>query len=372
MNIVEMILQALSGDTLTKLAATIGESPESVKKALAAIVPTLLAGIGGLAAKPEKAEKLWSSLKSVDPKVSEDLGGVLAGGADELQKKGTNILEDLLGKQSLAALIVPIAKFLAGNTDLVKKLLPLVAPFLLSFLGKQAKSGGLDLAGLLKLLLSQKSNISKAIPGDLAKSLTGIQGLSDLTSFATDATQSAVKAAGDAAEGSKNMLVPIIAVLGLLGAGYWIFTQMQPTPKLDEEKARRDATATMDQMKTKMGGPEAQAPSADSVDPMESLTKNFTEYFGSIGKSLDGITDEATAKAAVPGLEEMSTRFNQLKAVVDTLPESAREGLTGMLQASQKTLTEKTEKVLGIPGVGELLKPLLEGILEKLAALLKA
>ena len=56
MNIVEMILKSLSGDTLSKLAAAIGESPDAVQKALASIIPLLLSGVGGLAAKPQGAE----------------------------------------------------------------------------------------------------------------------------------------------------------------------------------------------------------------------------------------------------------------------------------------------------------------------------
>jgi hypothetical protein len=34
-------------------------------------------------------------------------------------------------------------------------------------------------------------------------------------------------------------------------------------------------------------------------------------------------------------------------------------------------LTEKSEKVLGIPGVSELLKPILDGLLAKVVAMLK-
>ena len=79
MNIVELILKSLSGETLKQISAMLGQSPESIEKAIAAVVPTLLSGIGGVATKPEGAEKLFNTLKHVN---ADDLGGILAGGAE--------------------------------------------------------------------------------------------------------------------------------------------------------------------------------------------------------------------------------------------------------------------------------------------------
>lgn len=364
MNIVELILKALSGDTLAQLSSMVGESPEAVQKALAAIVPTLLSGIGGAAAKPQGAEKLFNTLKHVN---ADDLGGILTGGAEEAQKSGTNILEDLLGKQSLAGLIVAIGKFLAGNTDLVKKLLPMVAPFLLSILAKQAKLGGLDAAGLLKLLLGQKGNIGAAFPKGLAEGLAGVQGLSDLSNF-TSSTPVASE--------STNWFVPALLAALVLGAAYWWFTQPKPVVKVPEtnmkdvaekmkEQAEKVAEKAADVMEKTKEAVE------DAVDPVKSLTKNFSGYFDSIGGALDGITDETTAKSAVPKLEKMAGEFDGLTKLFKNLPEAARGGFSTLLEGGHKALAEKTEKVLGIAGVSDLLKPLLEGILEKLSALLK-
>ena len=385
MNIVELILKALSGDTLKQLSSLVGESPEVVQKALAAIVPTLLSGVGGLASKPQGAEKLWSALKSVDPEISDNLGSVLAGaGAEELKKKGTSILEDLMGKNSLASLIGPLAAFLAGNTGLVTKLLPLVAPFLLSFLGKQVKSGGLDLAGLTKLLLSQKGNIASALPAGLAKGLAGVQGLGDLTSFASEATKAVSNAGSKAASESTNWLAPALIAGALLLGGLWWFNQTKPSPKIDAEQMARNmgqsisnemaklknATTTgVEQMKE--AAEEGVEHAKELLDPVNALTKNFSGYFDSINGALDGITDADTAKAAMPNLEKLSGQFDDLTGLFKKLPEAARGGFTTLLEAGQKTLAEKSEKVLGIPGVSDLLKPLLDGLLAKIAELLK-
>ncbi len=370
MNIVELILKLLGGDTLKQLASLTGESPDLVQKALGAIVPTLLSGIGGAAAKPNGAEKLFNTLRSVDDSLSDNLGSVIAkGGADELAKKGTNILGDLLGSGGLTALIGPIAKFLAGNTALVSKLLPMIAPFALSVLSKQVKSGGLDAAGLLKLLLSQKSNIARAIPGDLAKGLAGVQGLSDLTSFASDTASKVGQAGSEAAKESTNWLLPILALAALLGGLLWFLSQAKPVVK---EVAREtmgkveeaSESAAMAIEKAKMAAEAA-------VDPVKALTEDFTGYFKSIDGALDGITDVDTAKAAVPNLEKLVGQFEGLSGLFNKLPAAGRGGVLSLLEGGQKTLQEKAEKAVGIPGVGELIKPLLDGLLEKLAALIK-
>lgn len=362
MNIVELLLKSLSGETLKQLASALGQSPESLQKALSAIVPLFLSGLGGLASKPDGAEKIMSTLKSVDELNPDDFGKILAGGkGDEISQKGTNILEVLLGKQGLAALLIPLAKYLASNTEVVKKLLSLAAPLLMSIVSKQMKSGGLDIAGLLKLLLSQKGNIANALPKGLASELVGVQGLGDLTSFATDSVQAVGNAAKSAAAESTNWFVPGLVALALIGAGLWYLSNGKPAVKPGDASVN-PASVHVD----------LPAATVADVDPVKALTEKFTGYFDSVGGALDGITDEATAKTALPQVQKMAEQFDDLKGLFDKLPAAAKTGLNGLLESSQKTLTEKVEKVLGIPGVGELLKPALEGILEKIAALLKA
>jgi hypothetical protein len=375
MNIVELILKLLGGDTLKQLSAFTGESPDLVQKALGAIVPTLLSGIGGAAAKPNGAEKLFNSLRSIDDSLSDNLGSVIAkGGADELAKKGTNILGDLLGGGALTALIGPLAKFLAGNTALVSKLLPMIAPFALSVLSKQVKSGGLDAAGLLKMLLSQKSNIARAIPGDLAKGLAGVQGLSDLANFASDTaatvghTASKVGQAGkEVAKESTNWFLPLLALAALIGGLLWWLSQSKPPVK---ENNAPPMTGKMIERAEEMAA-EVKDKVEATLDPVKALTEDFTGYFKSIDGALDGITDVDTAKAAVPNLEKLVGQFDGLSALFSKLPAAGRGGVLSLLEGGEKTLQEKAEKAIGIPGVGELIKPLLDGLLQKLSALIK-
>lgn len=365
MNIVEMILKSLSGETLQKLAAAIGESPESVQKALTAIVPTILSGLGSLATSPQGGEKLWNSLRSVDGQVADELGGILAGGgADELAKKGAGILEDLLGKGGLAALIGPIAKYIASNPELVKKLLPLVVPFILSFLGKQIKDGGFDLASLLKLLMAQKANIAKAMPAELRNSLAGVQGLGDLTTFASDATRKLTSTGSSTlaqSADSTQWFVPLMALIALLAAGAWWLNQPKP--------AVVDPTKTIENRPAVDTGAVGVTPGPQ--DPAESITKTFSGYVQETSRILDSVTDVPTAESAAPQLTGLTSQMDALAATLEDLPDSSRAIVSSIVKQGQKTLQDKADKVLAIPGVGEILKPILDTLLEKVSSLIK-
>ncbi len=243
MNLVEqMMKQLLAGDSLGQLADAAGAGQDDTKKAISAAVPALLSGLGSLASKPEGANKLWSTLKSVDDNAISDLGGMLSGGeSDQVAKTGTSILESLFGKGMIAALISALASFLGGKTALVTKLLPMLAPFLIGMIGKQVKSGGLDLGGLTKLILGQKGNIAAAMPQGLLSSLTGVQGLGDLTGFAKGAAATvggATRAAGatatravEEATSPLKWLLPLLALAAILLGGWWLMNRPKAVTK---------------------------------------------------------------------------------------------------------------------------------------------
>ena len=210
--------------------------------------------------------------------------------------------------------------------------------------------------------------------------------MGDLTSFASSAAQ-AVNTAGskavtDAAE-SSNWLVPALAIGGLLLAGLWFLNQgkapvkeagkaaVEVGEKMKSEAEKAVGTVATGLEKAKEMVEEGVEAVKEGLNPVEALTKNFGGYFDSLGGALDGITDVDTAKAAIPSLEKMGTEFDTLSGLFNKLPEAARGGLSGLIESGQKTLTEKSEKVLGIPGVSELLKPILDGLLAKVVEMLK-
>jgi hypothetical protein len=87
---------------------------------------------------------------------------------------------------------------------------------------------------------------------------------------------------------------------------------------------------------------------------------------GFVTSTLSGITDAASAEAALPKLDQLSTQIDGLKGLFGKLPAAARSTITKAVADSTGKLMELITKVSAIPGVGEKLQPVLDGIVKKL------
>ena len=86
-----------------------------------------------------------------------------------------------------------------------------------------------------------------------------------------------------------------------------------------------------------------------------------------VKESLSGITDVESAKAALPQLDESTTKLGSLAGMLDKLPESAREPVMKIVSEGIPQIQSLIDKISAIPGVGPILKPVADGLLEKLA-----
>ena len=99
------------------------------------------------------------------------------------------------------------------------------------------------------------------------------------------------------------------------------------------------------------------------------VSKSFTALFGSATEALNGITDEGTAKAALPKLSELGTKLDGLTGMLNKLPSGAKSGVMEVIKKGLGELRPLAEKVLAIPGVEAIIKPTLDGLESKLTAL---
>jgi enamine deaminase RidA (YjgF/YER057c/UK114 family) len=156
------------------------------------------------------------------------------------------------------------------------------------------------------------------------------------------------------------------------------------------EKAAADAAAAMQQAQTQAmeavekAGKEATAVVKDaSVDAKAALASAAAEIGNlkvgdvELGKELSTLVDRAkgalgdvkdaaSAKAAVPKLDEVNIGLDKLVALLDQLPAAAKPALAAFIKSHTGTINESAQKVAGIPGVGEILKPVLDQIVAKL------
>jgi hypothetical protein len=163
-------------------------------------------------------------------------------------------------------------------------------------------------------------------------------------------TTSAARAIGDtgqrAAAVSPNWLywlIPLLAILAVL-----IYLVAKPA----EQVAQQGVTAV-------------QGLTVGGLD----IGKQVTESITNLRTTLAGITDASSAQAALPKLREVTTQIDKVDGLVGQLSEDQRKALAGLVNPLMPSLNQLFDKVLAIPGVSEVLKPTIEALRAKLAAL---
>lgn len=182
---------------------------------------------------------------------------------------------------------------------------------------------------------SEAATAATEVVSDAAEATT--EAASDAASAADDAVDATTEAASDAASAAGD------AVDATTDAAS------------DAASAAGDAASSAMETVTAMVG---------DVD----VGGGLTSMFGDMGETLTGITDVESAKAAIPALEEMSTNLDSLTGLADQLPADAVGGVSEMVSTGLSGLDGVMEQLKAIPGVGELIEPIIATIKEKLAA----
>ena len=159
---------------MSNLASQVGSDPQTTETAVRQVLPALLGGLQANAQDPAGASSLAGALSQHSPDLVE--GGV---DLDQVNPAdGSKIVSNIFGGQT-DQVAQTLGGSLGGDTGLVQKLLPLLAPIVLSYLtkrlGGQAQTGqGGDLAYVLGGLLGGQG--SAAGSGGLGGLLGGLLG----------------------------------------------------------------------------------------------------------------------------------------------------------------------------------------------------
>ena len=145
----DILAQLPMGD----LAARVGSDPQTTEAGVRSVLPALLGGLHANAQDPAGASSLAGALGQHSPDLVE--GGV---NLDQVNPdEGGKIVSNIFGGQT-DQVTQNLGGSLGGQNDLVQKLLPLLAPIVLSYLtqrlggqGQAAQGGGLGdvLGGML-------------------------------------------------------------------------------------------------------------------------------------------------------------------------------------------------------------------------------
>jgi len=359
-NLVSLIMQFLTPDMIGRIASALGLDRTNTQTAIGAAVPGLLAGLSGVAAQPGGAQKLVDTVRQQTGALGSFANMIGASGQSSLIEKGSQILSSLLGGRDQTALAGAVGKYAGLGQSASGSLLGMLAPIVMGTIGQQQGTRSLDAGAITSLLSSQKDNIVAALPAGFANLLGGTGLLDSLGGAARTATAaagqtarvttSAARAIGDtgqrAAAVSLNWLywlIPLLAIVALL-----IYFFARPAEQVVQPSVPTIPSLTV-------GG----------LD----IGKQVTDSITSLRTTLGGITDAASAQAALPKLREVTTQIDKVDGLLGQLSPEQRKVLAGMVNPLMPSLNQLFDKVLAIPGVAELLKPTIDALRAKLAML---
>ena len=335
MNLIDTIKNSLfSNGHLNQLSSLIGADEGATKSAIGAAVPTVLSALSQVASKGDGAQKVVSAISRLGAGSVGDAAHMLTGQADSVLEKGSGILNSLLGGSMLSGIVSAVSMFSGIGSGAMQKLLGYLMPMILGgiagrFAGKQATA-----QGLTSMLAEQKSAIANALPSGF--SLHNIPGL--------DAVGSAARGAVDATKTASSSVLkwalPVAALAAIALVAVWFFTRPGQSPSLN-----------------------IQAPD------ITKLSTDLTGNFKSLTETMTGIKDAASATVAVPKLTELSGKLDDMKALVDKLPAADKGKITDLIKPSLAKMEDQFAKLQWMPGLGDKVRPAIEGIMGKLASI---
>lgn len=178
MDLMQILQGQLSDDVLGNLSEQIGADKEQTATAASGIFATLLGGLANNASSEGGLASLGAALdRDHDGSMLDDLMGIVGGmmqgettGNSALN--GAGILGHVLGdRQEVAA--EHISQSSGLNMSQVMKLMPILAPIVMSVLGRAKNSGGLDLGSLAGILMGSAQNAQSGGFGDLLGNVLG-------------------------------------------------------------------------------------------------------------------------------------------------------------------------------------------------------
>jgi hypothetical protein len=263
------------------------------------------------------------------------------------------MLGSLLGVGPAGGLARSLASYAGIDEKAAGPLLGLAGSAALGGLKSAADTQGLDAAGVMRLLGTQRNQIETAIPADLGRMLS-TSGLLPQAADLSGSARSAVQAAAAPADsgGWVKWVVGAIA----LGALAWL---VSPWFAGDKDEAVTEA-------------PAAETTAADAGDALVVDGVNVGEsvqgILTTITDTLAGVTDAGTATAAVQALTDADTALGGLETAVGALTGDGKSALQGLIGGALPALRTTVEGLLGDSAIGPILKPVLDSILARLTA----
>jgi hypothetical protein len=359
MNIVDTILKLIgAGNTTSAISSILGLNQDQTKRATAAAVPTLLAGLTHLSSTPHGAEQLHNAVSQQDTGFLDNLSDHVTGQGASLAERGSGLLSSLLGGGTISKLSGVLSRFTGVGEGATGKLMGLLTPAVLGVLGRQTRSQGLNAGGLANFLAGQKDNIRGALPAGLGSMLSSVlPGASHLFETARPAARTPEEAgrrpAGAHVPPRKSSVlqwaIPLLLILGAL-ALFWAWS--------NRHRAAREAP-----MAPTAAAPTAPAEREMRGAPATGVASQASQLITQATNVFNGIGDAASAQAAAPTLDDINNRLADLRPAWDRLSGTARTSAQETLRPQVDRLKQLAQSALDKPGVADAVRPQIERII---------
>lgn len=294
-NILDMIKSQVGSQIAGQIGAKFGVNETVAKSGIDALLPTILGGLISKVSSPGGAAQLDQAIDQggFDGGLLDNLTNMVTGDqGDQMANQGGGLVSMIFGDKA-AALGPIIGKLTGMDSGKVMSLLAMLAPLVMSFLGKQKAVSGLDANGLATMLLSQKDSVAAALPPGVA----GAMGLGLMSPSAAAAKTPVPAHASTVANdggglGMLKVLVPLVALAAVAYGCYWyIFDGIRPSGPEGNVIVEADPNYVMPTEESEggssMSGPAmGGAPSGGSSKP-ENLPENEADSATEVGSEIE-------------------------------------------------------------------------------------
>ena len=185
-NLLELVQNYFTGDTVRQTSTALGESESSVGTALRSVVPIALGGLFARSQQPGGAASLFGMAQQAHSSgILNNLGSLLGGTTANsaapatdggLLNQGAELLRSALGGGYTPA-VEGVSQQAGVRSSTVSSLLSMAVPVVLGLLGRHAATNNLDANGLGSYLGEQRGSIMSALgslPGGIGSALAGL------------------------------------------------------------------------------------------------------------------------------------------------------------------------------------------------------
>ena len=408
-NIIDLVKDQISDQMMGQIGGLVGGDSAQTSSALGGALPGLLSGLVKSAGSSGGAGALFDAVQKQDDGMLGNMGALLGGNdSANVINQGTSMLGSLLGNGALGKLAGVLTGFSGLNSRGSSSLMGILAPIVIGVIKKKVFDGGLNAGGLASLLGDQQNNINAAMPQGFSSQLESSGFLDSIAAEPMAAMSTPdvkipnvdmpdVKApnvnmpdvSAPSGGGFMKWLLPLAAVVVLGWLGMKFFGN-QGGDALDAAKGAADsatgavsnvaesatdaASGAVESVAGAAGGLSAEAlEKAKAAMPagvnFDELSGNLNDVFGSTTETLSGITDAESATAALPALEEVSGKLGGLNDVMARLPDAAKGPLQSVVSGGLGSLQPVIDKVMGLPGIGPILEPVVGPMVEMLGGM---